>query len=441
MDCASDAMPGTIEANQTDAADQESSETLDDGSSFLSCGDTLQENVTVLIEGDSILAIGPSAIVRAPKGFVEIRGSGKYLMPGLAEMHGHVPDVRGDPEAVEETLFLYAANGITTVRGMLGWPGQLELRDRALRGDIVSPTLYLAGPSFSGGSVSSPEQAAERVRAQKEEGWDLLKIHPGLTRDEYDAVALTAHELGIRFGGHVPADVGILRAIEAGQETFDHLDGLVEGLNGMEQPVSQRKVVELVERVRRSGAWVVPTMVLWETLYGVNDLDELSSFPELKYVSEATRTSWRNNVAVRVNSPDFDRDAAQLVIDNRMRVLGELNKGGARILMGTDAPQLFSVPGFSLHREVQRMVDAGMTPIDVLRSGTVAVGAYFANADTFGKVKPGHRADLVLLGENPLENIDNLSSREGVMLRGRWLSRSEIDSRLAEIAAKYAGDL
>ena len=142
-------------------------------------------NQTVLVEQGRIRVIGSASEVRVPADATTVDGSGKYLMPGLAEMHGHMPG--GSVE--EMVMFLYVANGVTTVRGMLGQDGHMELRRKANAGEIVAPTLYMAGPSFSGGSVSSPEQAARRVRTQKEQGWDLLKIHPGLTVPEYDALA------------------------------------------------------------------------------------------------------------------------------------------------------------------------------------------------------------------------------------------------------------
>ena len=171
---------------------------------------------TVVVRGDRIVAMGPTGNVEIPGDAQRIDGAGKYLMPGLAEMHGHTPVPNGDPttQFVSDMMFLYAANGVTTVRGMLGARGQLELKRLANSGEIVGPTLYLAGPSFSGGTVESPEQAAQRVRDQKTEGWDLLKIHPGLTAAEFDALARTAAEVGIRFGGHVPADVGLMSAME-----------------------------------------------------------------------------------------------------------------------------------------------------------------------------------------------------------------------------------
>src|SRR3712207_4612438 len=230
---------------------------------------------TVLVRGERIVEVGPASKVKVPAGALRVDGRGKYLMPGLAEMHGHIPPPQAPKEFTEAVLFMYVANGVTTVRGMLGAPGQLELRERAGRGELVAPTLYLAGPSFNGNSVSSAVQAAEMVRAQKREGWDLLKVQPGLTRDEYDAMARTAREVGIRFAGHVPADVGLARALEMRQETIDHLDGYVEHLAAEDGPVDEAKLAEAVRLTKRAGAWVVPTMALWETLLGLTEIERL----------------------------------------------------------------------------------------------------------------------------------------------------------------------
>ncbi|MCG8374621.1 MAG: amidohydrolase family protein, partial [Balneolales bacterium] len=200
------------------------------------------ENHTVLIKDGNIEAFFADAQVKFSPEVTIINGSGKYLIPGLAEMHGHVPPTHPGPNApsyfteeyVKNTLFLYVSAGITTVRGMLGYDHQLELKNKVASGEYIGPNLYLAGPSFNGGSISSPEQAIEKVKQQVEEGWDLLKVHPGLTLEEYDAMAETANELGIRFGGHVPEAVGIEHAINAGQETMDHTDGYVAYLSQFE---------------------------------------------------------------------------------------------------------------------------------------------------------------------------------------------------------------
>ena len=391
---------------------------------------------TVLVRGDRIVAVGPAASVAVPQGARRIDARGKFLVPGLAEMHGHVPPPNAPAQYTEDVLFLYVANGITTVRGMLGAPGQLELRTRTNRGELLGPTLYLAGPSFNGNSVNTPEDAVRMVREQRAAGWDLLKIHPGLTRPEYDAMARTAAQEGLRFGGHVPADVGLMHAIAMGQETFDHVDGYVEYAGGAEGPIDAAKLDSAVRATREAGAWVVPTMALWEVLYNTLPLDSLLAYPELRYTSAQSVRSWTNAYNQRRNAPDYDAATARRAIDARQRVLAAVHRGGARILMGTDAPQQFSVPGFSLHREFPRMRAAGMTPYDILVTGTRNVGEYFQRQDAFGTIAVGRRADLLLVDADPLADVANLQRIAGVMVRGRWLPREEIQAGLRAIEAR-----
>ncbi|HVR44171.1 MAG TPA: amidohydrolase family protein [Thermoanaerobaculia bacterium] len=395
---------------------------------------------TVVVRGDRIESIAPASSASIPAGARQIDASGSFLLPGLAEMHGHIPPPTASPELIEDTLFLYVAAGVTTVRGMLGAPGQLDLKERAARGEIVAPNLYLAGPSFSGNSISSPEEAIEKVRLQKSEGWDLLKVHPGLTRAEYDAMARTANELGMRFGGHVPAEVGLVHAIEMGQETFDHVDGYVEHLGPPDAALDEGKLAAIVEKTRSAGAWIVPTMALWETLLGSADPEKLASYSELRYMPRATVESWKEAHRRRLASPSADPRLARRIVENRTRILRALHEGGVPILMGTDAPQQFSVPGFSIHRELPRMEAAGMSPWEILATGTRNVGRYFADHDRFGTVAAGERADLILVGGNPLEALGNLEDLEGVMVGGRWLGREQIDARLAAIAARRAAE-
>jgi imidazolonepropionase-like amidohydrolase len=321
------------------------------------------------------------------------------------------------------------------------------LRRKANAGEIVAPTLYMAGPSFSAGSVSSPEQAARRVRTQKEQGWDLLKIHPGLTVPEYDAMAITAHEVGIRFGGHVPADVGLAHAIEMGQETFDHLDGFIEYLDAFDKPIDRSSLEELVTLVKDAGSWVVPTLVLWDVgIIGRGDAQALAARPEMRYWPKRSIPGaegvegWTRRHAASARQAQADPDAADLWANNRLQVLKALADGGVGILMGTDSPQIFSVPGFSLHREMEAMAESGMSPYQILVSGTRAVGEYFRRSDTFGTVAIGRRADLILLNSNPLDDVGNVADRAGVMVRGRWFSEGYIQERLDEIARRFPGD-
>lgn len=399
---------------------------------------------TVIIDGDRIVDVVPSSEITVPASAMVIDGTDKYLMPGLAEMHGHVPPTNPGPNApeyfnkeyVESTLFLYVSAGITTVRGMLGYEGQLSLKDSVNSGVYIGPNLYLAGPSFNGNSISSPEEARERVVKQKEEGWDLLKIHPGVSLEEYDAMVEAADEVGITFGGHVPADVGVIHAIESGQITIDHVDGYVSYLSQFEDQEMEEKLDEVIRFTKEHNVWIVPTMALWETIIGAADYETMRTYDELKYIPKGVKQNYFDfaenpQTGYAIGDP---AEQAQL----RSRILGEMNKAGVKILMGTDAPQLFSVPGFSIHRELPLMKAAGMSNYEILLSGTKNVGEYFAEKDQFGTVAEGQRADLILLSDNPLEDLSVIKDHDGVMVQGKWYPREMIDQKLKEIEAYYA---
>ena len=399
--------------------------------------DRVLQDQTVIVNAGKIASIGASASAKVPAAATRIDGRGKFLMPGLAEMHGHVPPPTAPRELTDNVLFLYVANGVTTVRGMQGAPGQLELRERAKTGEAISPNLYLAGPQFSGNSVKTPEEAAERVRQQKAEGWDLLKVQMGLSLETYDAMARTAKEVGIPFAGHVPAAVGVPHALEMGQLTIDHIDGYAEHLDGTAKPVPAAGVQDLVARTKKAGAWIVPTLVVWETLRGPVSLESRTGLPELKYLPRQQVTQWTGALQKRLTDPQFNAAEAKHYIDNRMQIMKALHAAGVGMLLGSDAPQQFNVPGFSIHHEMKRMADAGMSNYDVLKSGTASVGQYFKAQDDFGTIAAGKRADLLLLDANPLQNLAHAARRSGVMVRGRWIPESEIQSRLSQIAAAY----
>lgn len=401
--------------------------------------DRVLKDQTVIVTKDRITTVGPSASTRVPDGAVRVDGRGKFLMPGLAEMHGHIPAPSQSRQLIDDVLFLYVANGITTVRGMLGEPGQLALREAAKAGTTIAPTLYLAGPAFNAKSVTTPDEAIARVRAQKSEGWDLLKVLPGVSLENYDAMARTAKEVGIRFAGHVPADVGVPHALEMGQDTIDHIDGYAEHLDGKRTKVDEKGVQDLVARTKEAGTAIVPTLYVWETLQGPVTLASRTQLPELKYMRRATVEQWTKGLENRLKNPNYNAAEATLYIENRMHIMRALYKGGVTILLGSDAPQQFNVPGFSILHEMKRMADAGMSTFDILKSGTAAVGAHFKGQDDFGTVTAGKRADLVLVDANPLASLDNVAKRSGVMVRGRWFPASELEAGLTQVAGRSSG--
>lgn len=400
-------------------------------------GEPVLRDRTVLVRGDRIERIGPRSEVSVPEGVRRIDGEGRYLLPGMAELHGHVPDPEERPQYTRDVLWLFLANGVTTVRGMLGHSGHLELRERAATGAIPSPKLYLAGPPFTGGSVDGPEDAERMVREQARAGWDYLKVQEGMNPEEYAAMARTARELEMPFVGHVPNEVGLEAVLESGQETIDHLDGYVRYLDGTSRRVPREAIDGVVARTREAGVWVVPTMALWETLVGAAGTETLTRYTELRYVPPGMAENWIETQSRRRSSESFDPAAAERVIENRMRLLRAFHEADARVVFGTDAPQQFSVPGFSVHREIDRMEEAGMDPYAVLRSATSAAGEYFAGKDRFGTIESGARADLVLVGADPLEDLDRLQDPDGVMVRGRWIARPEIEEQLERIAESY----
>ena len=404
---------------------------------------------TVVVRDGRIAAIGASDEVDVPEGAVVVPGAGRYLVPGIAELHAHIPPPRQGRASTEQTLFLFAANGVTTIRGMLGDPAHLKLRERAARGEIVAPRILTSGPSFNGNSAPDPAAAVRMVEEQAAAGYDLLKLHPGLSRAVYDALVEAAEREGMRFAGHVSAGVGLDRTLEAGQATIDHLDAYVEALAGhgggfdpgeagffgfgMIDDVDRSRIADLARATAAAGVWNVPTLSLMEHLYDANDPEAMARRPEMRYVPEATVRRWVERKQAMQAAPGFTRERADSYIEVRRELVRELQANGAGILLGSDAPQWWNVPGFSLHHEMRMMVDAGLTPYQVLEAATRNPARY-VGTDEWGVIREGAVADLILLDADPLADLGNMSETAGVMLRGRWLPADEIREGLDAIA-------
>ncbi len=400
---------------------------------------------TVIVTDGEIQTIGKVEDTPVPENAVVIDGTDRFLMPGLSEMHGHVPPVGSD--SLDRVLQLYVANGITTVRGMLGQTSHLDMRRALQKGELLGPRLYTSGPSFNGRSVSSPERAISMVEQQHAAGYDFLKIHPGLTRDEFDAMAATADRVGIRFAGHVPEDVGIERALEAGIATIDHLDGYMEsllrphddpsgGLSGLfgvfiADQADETKIADIVALTVEAGTWNVPTDSLFRHWASSEaDPEDMVDWPEMKYMPADTVARWYRAKRDMLDDTNYDPDTAARAVALRQKLILELHRSGAGLLLGSDSPQIFNVPGFAIHRELEYLVDAGLTPFEALQTGTANPAKFFGRHDKFGVVKTGAGADLILLDANPLDDITNTRRIHGVMVRGRWLPRRELDELL-----------
>jgi len=424
--------------------------------------DRVLERQTVVVRDGRIASIEPAARASIPADATRIDGRGKFLMPGLAEMHAHVPPQGASEQLLKDIMFLYIANGVTTIRGMLGAPYQIELARRLNSAQMVGPTFYVAAPSLNGNTAPDPATGARLVREHKAAGYDLLKVHPGPSRATYDSAVVVARQVGITLGGHVPALVGIDHAIASLQATIDHLDGYLEGSVSDDmkrriasptdtvypqqiwKAVQPAKFREYARRTKAAGIYNVPTMFLWENFSAPQSADEIAAtLDELKYAPRQWVNGWMNQKRQRSN---FDRQIgvtaadADLQVQLRRQMLKALADEGALLLMGTDSPQMFNVPGFALHRELQVAAKAGLTPFQILQSGSANVAKYAREVlkldGNFGTIATGNRADLVLLDANPLQNIGNLSRRAGVMVRGKWVSGEEITRGLADLETR-----
>jgi imidazolonepropionase-like amidohydrolase len=409
-------------------------------------GERVLDNATVVVSDGVIRAVGTGDSIKIPKSARVITAQGKFLLPGLSEMHAHVPSGPTPAYSRDDVLFLYVANGVTVARGMLGAPEHLRLRADLAAHRVLGPRLITAGPSFNGNSVKSPEQGAQRVREQKAAGYDFLKLHPGLSRESFLAIAQTAREVGIPFGGHVSQAVGVQLALEQGQQAIDHLDGYLlavvppaarEGQDpnnaGLVMQFDPAMLPEVVRMTRAAGTWMVPTQTLYENLFGPASVAEFEARPEMRYVPRRLREQYATAKRQIADDPSVTADFANRYVNTRRQLIHALHDGGVGMLLGSDSPQTFNVPGFAAHRELQAMVAAGLTPYAALRTATAAPAEFFGASGKYGTIVAGADADLVLLRSDPLRDIAATQSIEGVMVRGRWLDRAYLDSGLREM--------
>ena len=412
--------------------------------------DDILYNSVVIIEDGLIVWVGPEEEADIPVESVVYEKSGFYLMPGLAEMHAHIPSGNQGQQVMENTLALYLSQGITTIRGMLGHPAHLELREQAAAGELFSPRIFTSGPSFNGNTATDPETTRRMVRDQFDAGYDLLKLHPGISLENFEAMADEANSLGIEFSGHISHGVGLVRSLEAGQGSIDHLDRYMEYLSGEAAnredppiiyfgydlvPYADEALIEEAARItREAGVWNVPTNTLLDNIFNPSlSVFEMREWPGMEYIATNTLENWVNFVNNIRSDEKYDVTQAERFLEIRKKLTYALHKAGAGIMLGADAPQIFNPPGFSAHRELQLLVDAGLTPFEALKTGTVNVGIYLDEEDRTGIIAPGYRADLIFLTANPLETLPFQDYIEGVMYNGVYADRSELDSHLERV--------
>jgi imidazolonepropionase-like amidohydrolase len=410
------------------------------------------EHQTVVVEDGSIVAIGPGIAV--PDGATRVDARGKFLLPGLHDMHVHVDGTRG-------MLTSFVSAGVTTVRNMAGNPRILALRGRIARGELLGPTIVSAGPFVDGarprweGSdiVKTPADAERVVADQADAGYDFIKVYNGLTIAAYDAVAEAAHGHGLRIAGHVPSAVPLDHALAHEQASIEHLSGYARAIERADSPVRKRntttstikrwiyadpaKITEIAAQTARHAVWNCPTLVtsvvygeLWRGHTPVADLDTVS--PDWRARWDPTHSPKKLQRAVRAAM----EQAHEKTLETELAIVRALAAAGAPLLAGTDTPNPYVVPGASLHQELALFVEAGLSPYVALRAATIDAADFLGEAHG-GRIVVGARADLVMLSANPLADIHALDQIEGVVVRGTWLGPDRLRELHDELVAEY----
>lgn len=410
---------------------------------------------TVVIAGERIVAAGPSASTPMPAGVRIVDGTGKFLIPGLIDMHIHLPPDAGEPGgSARRLLAMMVANGVTTARSLAGHPAQLELRGRVASGEVVGPRLILAAPAIHQQNTTNPEAARERVREAKAAGWDLIKSHAIADPAIWSAVQEEARRVGLPVSGHVTNEVGLDRAIAAGQQ-IEHLDGFIAELVSDESlrrgwgqippaavldQIDSSRVAPLARRMADARVWSTPTLALFERIADTSTaVEALRAGPGMAYVSSAALEQWSSQRAQLIASGYLEGVSERLPLLRRT-IVRELARAGAPLLAGSDTPQAFLLPGFGLHQELDALVAAGLTPGEALATATRNPAEYLASLPRegsgegeparIGVIAVGSEADLVLLDENPLDRIGATRSIRGVVMNGRWFDRGALDHLL-----------
>jgi imidazolonepropionase-like amidohydrolase len=399
---------------------------------------------TVITEGDRITALGPVQTTQPPQGAQRIDGRGRFLMPGLADMHVHL-NIGGRANGLLKNgdyATLFIANGVTTVRNMWGSPDILALRKTIDQGSVIGPRIYTTGPLTDGKPpirplsrvVETVAQAVDAVTSDKHEGYDAVKVYNHLSPETYAAIVSTARTLGLPVYGHVPDRVGIEGVLAARQDSIEHVEGYLDALDRDDSPGA---ISALVSATRMAGAWNCVTLAFFQGAVPGDEAARLLAKPSMRFVPPALTTLWKDNPQLASLTP-YQFGRLRLYDEKRNKFVRALHEGGAKILLGTDTPNQFVVPGFAIHEELRNLISAGFTPYEAIRAGTSDAAEFLKSQNQWGTVAAGLQADLILVEANPLQDVSNVNRRIGVMVRGQWMTELELKNRLEQLAASYS---
>jgi len=410
---------------------------------------------TVVVEGNRIASVGSRKTAKVPRGATQVDGHGLFLIPGLWDMHVHLEFGDWFPGAREITLPLFIANGVTGVRDMgseletvQGWRKEIEA------GKLTGPRIFTSGPMLDGPkprfpssvAIGTAEDGRRAVDDLKRRGADFIKLQSLIPREGVLAIAEEAKKQQIAFEGHVPDAMRASEMSEAGMKSFEHLIGIFEGSSPLEDEFLKGGKTEgkflstfdagraskLAALLAKNQTWQCPTMV-WERGGNLIDVTDFAKDLRAKYApaawKEKTWTRFRDEIMEGYNADDLA--TRKRFIEKELEVVQMLHRAGVPFLAGTDTPPgVYIFPGFSLHEELQRFVDAGFTPLEALQTATLNAARFFGMEKQIGTIEEGKLADAVLLTANPLADIKNTQKIAGVIANGRYYSRAELGKML-----------
>ena len=423
---------------------------------------SVADDRAVVIRNGRITEVAGAAGYLPPDSAQVVDGTGKFLIPGLWDMHVHSAFGDWFPRGREVILPLFIANGVTGVRDMGGdLPVLLEWRKQIAAGEIPGPRMAVSGPMLDGYlpgknrtrfpssiPVTTPAEAVKAVDSLKAQGAEFIKVQSVLTRPIYAAAAREAHRQNLPLVGHIPDHIKITEAVTLGQKSIEHFMGVLEGCSNQEDRLlkgvedtklllssfDEVKCRKLIALLARSHTWLVPTMA-WNGPGLLLDQLDMEHQPLFRYVPVFWKeVTWKRFYDQMM--PEVHRDplsVRQELLAQSIKMIGKLHQGGVEFLAGTDtAPGIFVMPGFSLHDELGTFVDAGFSPMEALATATSNPARFFER-DDIGAIAQGKIADLVLLERNPLQNIWNVRGIRGVVADGRYYDQERLEAMLTSV--------